>query len=179
MKSIEEKVDIFLDAPQKETVMHFKSAMIRIENNLYEEAYEKLNSIIDKGTTALVYSDRKDISLDAFKEIINITKILVIANILYFSYDKGQKLFHPFEILPSNKKNAICNEIVELLKSLENLKEKVDEIKKIKKYIKDSKKKYKLQDPQDGILSVAYPYVRFVSIYLQMLLILENFSATI
>ena len=176
MKSIEEKVDIFLDDPQKETVMHFKSAMIRIEENLYEEAYEKLNSIIDKGITALVFSNRKEISLDAFQEIVNVTKILVIANILYFSYDKGQKLFHPFEILPSNKKNAICNEIVELLKSLEKLKEKVD----VKTYwIKDSKKKSKLQDLQDGILSVAYPYVRFVSIYLQMLLILENFSATI
>ena len=174
MKSIEEKVDIFLDAPQKETVMHFKSAMIRIEENLYEEAYEKLNSIIDEGITALVFSDRKEISLDAFKEIVNVTKILVIANILYFSYDKGQKLFHPVEILPSNKKNAICKEIVELLNSLEELKEKVD----VKTYwIKDSKKKSMLQDLQDGILSVAYPYVRFVSIYLQRFLIIGEYCA--
>ena len=176
MKSIEEKVDIFLDAPQKETVKHFKTSINLIQNNLYNEAYEKLKSVIDKGTTALVYSDRKAISLDAFKEIINITKILVIANILYLSYDKDQNLFHPIEILPSNKKNAICTEIEELLKAIEKLKEKVD----VKTYwIKDSKKKSKLQDLQDGILSVAYPYVRFVSIYLQMLLILENFSATI
>ena len=83
MKSIEEKVNIFLDGPQQETIMHFKSAMIRIEENLYEEAYEKLNSIIDEGITALIFSDRKEISLDAFQEIVNVTKILVIANILF------------------------------------------------------------------------------------------------
>merc|ERR1719300_864221 len=48
VKSIEEKINIFFDSPQKKTVRHFKSAMIRIEENLYEEAYEKLNSIIDE-----------------------------------------------------------------------------------------------------------------------------------
>ena len=175
MKGIEEKVNIFLEGPQQETVMHFKSAMIRIEENLYEEAYEKLNSIIDKGISALVFSNRKEISLDAFQEIVNVTKILVIANILYFSYDKGQKMFHPVEILPSNKKNAICKEIVEFLKSLEKLEKKVD-VKSF--WVKDSKKKSDLQNLKDGILSVVYPYVRFVSIYLQMLLITENFSAT-
>ena len=157
MKSIEDKVTIILDAPLKLTVKHFKSFINRLQNQLYEDAFEKLKLVIEVGETALVHSDRNEISLDVYKDIINITKILVFANILSLSYDKDQKMFLAHEILPSNKKNAICEEIEEYMRTLAELKKKVN----VKSYLLEStKKKSKLQDLHDSVLTVVYPYIR-------------------
>ena len=161
MKKIDENVTIILDAPLDETFDLFESLSFQMENKLYVKAYETLKTIrLFKGPTALVHSNRKEISLEAYEKIINVAKIMMIANILYYSYVEDKKMFFPFEMLPSSKKNAIGKEIEKLLRKLAELKGKVN----VKKMLRENmKKKSKLQNLYDSILTVAYPYIRLIS----------------
>ena len=160
MKKIDENVTIILDAPLDETFELFESLSIQMENKLYVEAYDTLKDIRKEGLTALVHSNRKEISLEAYEKIINVAKIMMIANILYYSYIEDQKMFFPFEMLPSSEKNAIGKEIEKLLRKLAELKGKVN----VKKMLRENmKKKSKLQNLYDSFLTVAYQYIRLIS----------------
>merc|ERR1712131_16178 len=111
VKKIADDVEILLNAPQKETVLHFETTINMIKRGFNEKAYDKLKLVHEIGTRAIVYADRKSITFQIFKKALKVVHILISSNILFFSYDEDKKVFLPYSILPLNTRQMIGEEI--------------------------------------------------------------------
>ena len=98
VKDIQSKMNVLLKAPLGETVLHFRTTLNLIMAEKYKNAYEKLKLVVEKATTGIVYADRKDISVKDFEEAVECYKILILSNILLFSYDEKREFFLPIDV---------------------------------------------------------------------------------
>ena len=162
VKKIANDVEVILNAPQKETVLHFQSIINMIQHDRNEEAYDKLKLVDEKGTQAVVYADRKSISVQVYEETLKVVHILISSKILFFGYDKEKKFFLPTSILDENTRILIGKEIEKLVNMSFDLQKKVETGKKYFKFIESADKKNKVQNLLDSILSTAYPFIRYI-----------------
>ena len=130
------------------------------EHDAIEDAYEKLKLVFEMGTRALVFADRRSLSVKVFEETLKVVNILISSTILYFSYDKEKKLFLPSYLLPFNKRELIGEEIEKLVDICLDLQTKVDIGKTFFKFVESSTKKTKAQNDLNRIIAASYPYIR-------------------
>ena len=166
LRKIGDDVEVILNAPQKETVLHFQTFVSMTENDSIEDAYEILKLVYEMGTRALVFADRRSISVEVFEDTLKVVNILISSTILYCSYDKVKKLFLPSYLLPFNKRKLIGEEIEKLINKCVDLQTKVDIGKTFFKFVESSTKKTKAQNDLNRIISASYPYIRLVIINL-------------
>jgi len=156
VEDIQKNIKILLEAPLAESVLHFKSSINMIKAGEFKKANENLRLVREKATTATVYSNRKDISVEEFEEAARCVQILIVSNILYISYDEENTSFCPHELLSKEKRELIGKEIREIVDQFFKLNENVV----TKSYFFfDPMKNEKRQQIVSEILKSSYSYI--------------------
>ena len=155
VESIEKKIDIVLKAPLKKALDYLKSAVTFITQQMYEEAFHKLDKVEDEATTAFHYSSQNEKTTANLRESISSVKLLVFSKVMRCCYDKKTKVFLPYRMLQRNIKVAISEELEKLVKDCLALSELV----KSKKWFLSKAKETEIQDTVDTVLTMTYPYI--------------------
>ena len=115
MEAIESKLDTILDGPLQVARDYFFSGMTQMTNNNCNVAYDKFNEVCRQATTAFhnykAKSASEKISVDKFKDVIESVKLVIFSNILLSSYDIDRRVFVPYVMMITSKKNAIGAEL--------------------------------------------------------------------
>ena len=155
VESIEEKMDIILRTPLKIALDYLTSATTLLMQDIYEDAYDKLETVEMEATRAFHYISQDEKSTGNLRECISALKLLVFSKLMRYSYDKEKKVFLPYRILKRNVKLAICEELEKLVNDCLEQSEMV----KNSKWFLSKSKETKITDSVDLILTMTYPYI--------------------
>ena len=96
VKNIEKKVDIILSAPLQIAFKHFESAVNEVLTRNNKLALESFNELLKQAMQAFEYSRQQGQDLDQLKKTIIAMKLIIVAKIAKFSYNKNKSLFTTF-----------------------------------------------------------------------------------
>ena len=91
VESIEKKIDIVLKTPLKKALDYLQSAVTFITQQMYKEAFHKLDIVEQEATTAFHYSSQTA----NLRESVSTVKLLVFSKVMRCCYDEKTKVFLP------------------------------------------------------------------------------------
>ena len=155
LQIIDQKLDKILAAPLKLAVQHYQSSMREASHQRYEEAFESVGKSIDQAMKAIAYCQEGNMSRADIEKCFRAMKVLCLAKVLKYSYDKEEKVFLPYYSLTKETQSLIATELENLVKTCIDI---AASAPAGKVYTSEAEKQA-LQDALDTILACTYPYI--------------------
>ena len=142
--------------PLKTAVNKTLSAMNLLQNQQIEEAVAEFRGAKDDAQTAFQCAKSLGKDLHHIQQVSIATRIIILAKLCIYSYDKNSQTIEPFHCLDDSKQRAIA---IELERDCKDFIEYHQKVKVGFFSLKKDNKKEELQSIKNELLKIVYPYI--------------------